>query len=170
MILSTMAISLSTAFLTLLSLPLCSASTPDYDYIVIGSGPGGGPIASMLARANHSVLILEAGSDSSSNPNSEIPALFPLAYTDPRMTWDFFVRNYRDEEQTLRNNHLTWRREDGSYYVGNEPPEGAELLGLYYPRGGTLGGSSAINAMGPVLPSESDWELIAGLTGDASWR
>lgn len=40
-----------------------------YDYIVIGSGPGGGPIASNLARANYSVLLLEAG-DQSPNGNS----------------------------------------------------------------------------------------------------
>lgn len=40
-----------------------------YDYIVIGSGPGGGPLASNLARANYSVLLLEAG-DSSPNGNS----------------------------------------------------------------------------------------------------
>ena len=143
---------------------------PSYDYIVIGSGPGGGPVASKLARAGHSVLIIEAGSDQSSNLNSEIPNFFPFAYVDPTMTWDFFVRNYHDEVRTLRNRHLTWREEDGSYYVGNEPPEGAELLGLYYPRGGTLGGSSAINAMGPVLPSDSDWQRIADLTGDTSWK
>lgn len=62
--------------------------TPDdsiYDDIVIGSGPGGGTVASALARANRSVLILEAGSDQSENPHSEIPALFPLAYVDPSM-------------------------------------------------------------------------------------
>lgn len=165
--------SLSASALVLLSLTqLTSGEAPDaeYDFVVIGSGPGGGPLAAKLSRAGHTVLILEAGSDQSSNINSEIPSLFPLAYTDPSMTWDFFVRNYHDEERVLRNNHLTWRKSDGSYYVGNTPPEGAELLGLYYPRGGTLGGSSAINAMGPVLPSDSDWELIADLTGDASWR
>lgn len=141
-----------------------------YDYIVVGSGPGGGTVASALSRANHSVLVLEAGSDQSDNPNSEIPALFPLAYVDPSMRWDFFVKNYHDEERTLRNKHLTWRLGDGSYYVGNEPPEGAELLGLFYPRGGTLGGSSAINAMGTVLPSDSDWQHVADITGDESWK
>lgn len=159
--------------LLLLSLPqLITGSDPNaetYDYIVVGSGPGGAPVACKLARAGHSVLILEAGDDQSANPASEIPSLFPSAYVDPSMAWDYFVRNYADEERTLRNRHLTWRKEDGSYYVGNEPPEGAELLGLYYPRGGTLGGSSAINAMGSVLPSDGDWQQIMDLTGDTSW-
>jgi choline dehydrogenase len=147
-----------------------SSSHDEYDYIVVGSGPGGGPIASNLARAGHSVLLIEAGDDQSNNLNSEIPGFFPFAYVDPAMRWDFFVRNYDNETQTLQNNHLTWRRADGSFYVGRNPPAGATLLGLYYPRGGTLGGSSAINAMGTVLPSDSDWQNIVDLTGDASWR
>ncbi|KAK0716340.1 hypothetical protein B0H67DRAFT_487425 [Lasiosphaeris hirsuta] len=141
----------------------------EYDYIVVGSGPGGGPIASNLARAGHSVLLIEAGDDQSNNLNSEIPAFFPFAYVDPTLRWDFFVRNYANDTLALQNNHLTWRRSDGSFYVGRNPPSGATLLGLYYPRGGTLGGSSAINAMGTVLPSESDWQNIADLTGDSSW-
>lgn len=141
-----------------------------YDYIVVGSGPGGGPIASNLARAGHSVLLVEAGDDQGDNLNSEIPMFFPFAYTDTSMRWDFFVRNYEDESRTLRNNHLTWLRADGSYYVGTDPPVDATLLGIYYPRGGTLGGSSAVNAMGAVLPSDSDWQNVADLTGDVTWR
>ncbi|KAK3328755.1 GMC oxidoreductase-like protein [Apodospora peruviana] len=140
-----------------------------YDYIVVGSGPGGGPIAANLARAGHSVLLVEAGDDQSNNLNSEIAGFFPFAYVDPLLRWDFFVRNYANETRNLQNNHLTWRRPDGSFYVGREPPPGATLLGLYYPRGGTLGGSSAVNAMGAILPSDSDWQIVAALTGDNTW-
>ena len=146
------------------------SKSAEYDYIVIGSGPGGGPVACRLARAGHSVLVLEAGDDQSGNLNSEVPLFFPFAYVDESMRWDFFVRNYDDEERTLKNKHLTWLKPDGTYYVGNDPPEGATLLGLYYPRGGTLGGSSAVNAMGSVLPSDSDWQQIVDLTGDQSWK
>ncbi|KND91020.1 hypothetical protein TOPH_04423 [Tolypocladium ophioglossoides CBS 100239] len=32
-----------------------------FDYIVVGSGPGGGPLAVNLAEAGYSVLLLEAG-------------------------------------------------------------------------------------------------------------
>jgi choline dehydrogenase len=150
--------------------PPRSDNNGTYDYIVVGSGPGGGPIASNLARAGYSVLLVEAGDDQSDNYNSAIPTFFPFGYTDTSLRWDFFVRNYDDESRTLRNNHLTWLRADGSYYVGSDPPSNATLLGLYYPRGGTLGGSSAVNAMGAVLPSDSDWQNVVDLTGDSSWR
>jgi choline dehydrogenase len=51
-------------FAALLSQQVIAAASIDnktYEYIVVGSGPGGGPIASNLARAGHSVLLLEAG-------------------------------------------------------------------------------------------------------------
>jgi choline dehydrogenase len=161
--------------LTLLSITACVAqeieSKPaEYDYIVIGSGPGGGPVACRLARAGHSVLIIEAGDDQTSNLNSRVPLFFPFGFVDESMRWDYFVRNYDDEARTLKNNHLTWLRADGTYYVGSDPPEGATPLGLFYPRGGTLGGSSAMDAMGTVSASDSDWQQIVDLTGDQSWR
>jgi NADPH-dependent 2,4-dienoyl-CoA reductase/sulfur reductase-like enzyme len=59
-----MALLLALAFLTALASPQVAATSLDnktYEYIVVGSGPGGGPIASNLARAGHSVLLLEAG-------------------------------------------------------------------------------------------------------------
>jgi choline dehydrogenase len=35
----------------------------DYEYIVVGSGAGGGPLAANLAKSGCRVLLLEAGSD-----------------------------------------------------------------------------------------------------------
>ena len=41
---------------------------------------------------------------------------------------------------------------------------------MWYPRAGTLGGCTAHNAMILLVPSNSDWDQIADLTGDPSWR
>ncbi|KAK0652742.1 hypothetical protein B0T16DRAFT_406727 [Cercophora newfieldiana] len=139
-----------------------------YDYIVVGSGPGGGPLTINLAKAGHSVLLLEAGDDQTSDVTTHILSLgIPL----PTNRWDFFVKMYSDEAQALKNDHLTWKRADGSLWVGNgsAAPADASLLGVYYPRGATLGGSSVINAAGAVLPSRSDWDRIGQITGDRSW-
>ncbi|KAK4159897.1 putative GMC oxidoreductase [Cladorrhinum sp. PSN259] len=143
-----------------------------YDYIVVGSGPGGGPIASNLAKAGHSVLLVEAGDDQSNNAASEVAALFFLPYTDPTMRWDFWSKNYANDTRNLQHNHLVYRRTDGSFFVGKaaDAPAGSTRLGIHYPRGGTLGGSSAVNAMSAVYPSESDWSNVVSLTGDTSWN
>jgi choline dehydrogenase len=60
----------SASVLALLSLKAVAATSIDnktFEYIVVGSGPGGGPLASNLARAGHSVLLLEAGDDQTEN-------------------------------------------------------------------------------------------------------
>ncbi|KAB5533634.1 hypothetical protein GE09DRAFT_1144606 [Coniochaeta sp. 2T2.1] len=146
----------------------CDGNDTTYDYIVVGSGPGGGPLAVNLARAGHSVLLLEAGDDQTSDITTHILALgSPI----PTNRWDFYVNQSSNDAQNLKNNHLTWRRADGSLWVGNgsAAPADAKLLGVYYPRGATLGGSSVINAAGAVLPSRSDWDVIGQTTGDKSW-
>lgn len=42
-------------------------------------------------------------------------------------------------------------------------------LGIFYPRGATLGGSAQVNAMNMALPPDEEWQIIANLTGDDSW-
>ncbi len=67
------------------------------------------------------------------------------------MRWDFFVRHYADEARQRRDDKLQ--------------PEG-----ILYPRAGTLGGCTAHNAMILMAPHDADWDDIAALTGDPSWR
>lgn len=131
-------------FFTQAAVILASASVvaaqDSYDYIVIGSGPGGGTLASNLARANYSVLLLEAG-DLSTAGDDQYP---------PQITWDFFVKHYAEEKKNMMNKHLTWKTKEGRYWVGAgdvTPPAGSTFLGIYYPRGSSVGGSSMINAM-----------------------
>jgi choline dehydrogenase len=44
----------------------------------------------------------------------------------PEASWEFFVSHYQDETQARRDNKFTYRLNNGSYYTGLEPPEGAE--------------------------------------------
>jgi len=43
------------------------------------------------------------------------------------------------------------------------------MLGILYPRAGTLGGCGSHNALITIYPHDSDWDNIASLTGDDSW-
>ncbi|KAH6635731.1 hypothetical protein F5144DRAFT_487535 [Chaetomium tenue] len=142
---------------------------PTYDYIVVGSGPGGGLVASNLALAGHSVLLLEAGADTSADVATSVNALsYPQ---NPNYQWSFFVKHHADAEVEARYRLLTWTLPDGTYWVGPkaDAPAGAVLNGVWYPRGATLGGSAMVNAMASVLPNDADWNKIAKLAGDKSW-
>ena len=136
-----------------------TARRTEYEFIVIGSGAGGGTVAARLAEAGHSVLVLEAGGDPLQLTDErlpedyQVPAFHAFASENPRLRWDFFVRHYADEEQQRRDPKYTLKKN-----------------GVLYPRAGTLGGCTAHNAMIFVYPNNSDWDYIARITGDASWR
>ncbi|TLD03757.1 uncharacterized protein PgNI_11573 [Pyricularia grisea] len=151
------------ATLSLLTLTASQDSNPTYDYVVVGSGPGGGVLATNLAKAGYSVFLLEAGDASPSGGFG--------AYSS-NVTWNFFVRHYPEgDPRNEQYSHLTWKTPEGKYWIGQTgAPAGSELLGVYYPRGATLGGSSMINAMCTWLPSDGDWDYHANVTGDDSWR
>src|SRR5690349_2996579 len=128
-----------------------TAPDTEFDYIVIGSGAGGGPVAANLAEAGYTVLLLEAGGQEE-NAHYSVPAFHPLSTEDQALQWNYFVRHYADDK---RQNNDTKRDKEGK--------------GIWYPRAGTLGGCTAHNAMITVYPHESDWDRIAQLTGDDSW-
>ncbi|KFY90769.1 hypothetical protein V500_04965 [Pseudogymnoascus sp. VKM F-4518 (FW-2643)] len=140
-----------------------------YEYIVVGSGAGGGPLAANLARKGHKVLLLEAGDDQGSNLNQQVPAFNFRSTEDEKMRWDYFVKHYGEDKLAQKDSKMTWETPSGTIYVGLNPPSGSKQKGILYPRAGTLGGCTAHNALITIYPHESDWANIAQLTGDSSW-
>jgi len=130
----------------------------DCEYIVVGSGAGGGTVASRLALAGRSVMLLEAGGDprklKGGDPiqpdvnrlpaDYDVPAFHAFSSENSAIKWDFYVRHYSDDEQQDR---------DPKYYKDRD--------GVLYPRAGTLGGCTAHNAQILVYPHNSDWDYIA---------
>lgn len=127
------------------------ADDNEYDFIVIGSGAGGGPLACNLAKAGFKTLIIEAGSNKKA-PTYSIPAFHGLSTQDPEMAWDYFVKHHDSLEKNRR---------DSKYVEGK---------GILYPRAATLGGCTAHNAMITMYPDDQDWTHLMNKTTDRSWH
>ena len=143
----------------------------DPEYIVVGSGAGGGTVAARLAEYGYRVLVLEAGTDPRAGygdtpaeagarlpDDYDVPAFHAFATEHESMRWDFWVRHYSNDKQ---------QRQDPKYRASFQ---GQPVNGVWYPRAGTLGGCTAHNAMILVYPHQTDWNEIADITGDASWK
>jgi choline dehydrogenase len=141
----------------------------NYEYVVVGSGAGGGPLAARLAIGGYKVLLIEAGDDQGDALRQQVPALQLQSTEYEPMRWDYFVQHYTNETRQEEDSKMTWETPEGEKYVGNDPPAGSTPLGILYPRAGTFGGCTAHNAMITIYPHESDWENIANITGDDTW-
>jgi choline dehydrogenase len=149
---------------------LRAVSGKAFDYVIVGSGPGGGPLAVNLAKAGHTVALLECGLDAAEadalaaqNEMSpcgkaagtvgtySAPGAFGGCSEHQFLTWDIFVGHFKDPDQSKRNGK--W----------------VDKHGILYPRGSTLGGSAAHNALVWVYPHDADFEAMVELTGDDSW-
>ncbi len=141
------------------------------EFIVVGSGAGGGTLAARLAESGHRVLLLEAGGDakapdlsqpeapSGGLPNDyDVPVFHGYASENKEMAWNFFVRHYANEELQRRDPN----------YIDNL--DGRHIDGVLYPRSATLGGCTAHNAMIFVYPHNADWDELSELAGDSSWN
>ncbi|RAL14743.1 GMC family oxidoreductase [Aspergillus homomorphus CBS 101889] len=102
-------------------------SLADYEFIVIGPGAGGSPLA------GHKTLLLESGDDQGDNTNYNF--------------WNFYVRHYSDDNRQARDYKTVYSTPTGETYVGLRPPPGSTMKGILYPRGGTFDGSAAHNAL-----------------------
>jgi choline dehydrogenase len=110
-----------------------------FDYVVVGAGPAGCVLASRLsADPGSSVLLLEAGP-----PDRKIETRVPAAATK------LFKTSY-----------------DWDYVTTCQP--GLAGRELYWPRGKTLGGSSAINFQIYARGNRCDFDLWAEL-GNPGW-
>jgi choline dehydrogenase len=127
----------------------------EYDFVIVGSGAGGGPLAANLALEGFSVLVIEAGGDKI-NDHYSVPAFHALSTEDPEFSWEFYVKHYSNNPER-----------DPKYHKPGEYP-GAP--GIFYPRASGVGGCTTHHAMITVYPAESDWNNIAAIVDDDSWN
>jgi len=117
-----------------------TAPATRFDFVIVGAGSAGCVLANRLsADPRHTVLLLEAG------PRDTYPWIhIPIGYA-----------------KTMFHPVLNWR-----FYTEPEPTMNGRKV--YWPRGRTLGGSSAINGLISIRGQREDYDAWAA-AGNAGW-
>jgi choline dehydrogenase len=104
---------------------------PPYEYIVVGSGPGGGPLAARLAIAGHKTLLIDAGSDDGALEQYQVPLMYSFAPEVPQMNWNFYIKQYENDTIAQAAQKSVYKTPDGGQYVGLTPPPGSVYQGIW---------------------------------------
>lgn len=136
-----------------------------FDYIIVGSGAGGGPLAARLVANSTDVrvLVLEAGpnhvaDDTPAREVSLVPSFHGLSTEHEDLSWEFFVKHYSNPPAGI----------DPKAHPRPDDPR--PLNDIFYPRSSGLGGCTVHNAMITIAGPDSDWDDLADFVGDHSWR
>jgi choline dehydrogenase len=122
-----------------------------YDYVIVGGGTAGLTLANRLsASGTHRIAVIEAGSfyELSNSNLSQIP----------RNVWNGAGLDFTDV-----NPLVDWGFQ-------TEPEEGIGGQRIHYPRGKTLGGSSARNHMVYHRPTKGACKKWADAVGDSGYE
>lgn len=134
------------------------------DFIVIGAGAGGAPLAARLAERGYTVLVLDMGpekpapTEGAKVDTTEVPLMHPASTEDPRHSLRFFVKHFDHDPGGSRD----WK----VFRDGKRRDE----EGIFYPRAQGVGGCTIHNAMITISGPPEDYDEIAELTRDESWR
>jgi choline dehydrogenase len=135
------------------------------DFIVVGAGAGGAPLAARLVERGYTVLVVEMGPRKPPKPegaaveNTEVPLLNNEVAEDDRHSLRYFVDHFPGGAAASLDPKV--QRPQGA------PPDDQ---GIFYPRAAGVGGCTVHNAMITVCGPAEDWDEIAEATGDESWR
>lgn len=148
----------------------------EYDYIIVGSGAGGAPLAARLAEAGKRVLVVEAGPNHAAeatlapgNEVSRVPGLHAVSTEHPDLSWRFFVKHYEGGADGIPAPALDIPKDPKWHEPDVAMGEGEAHAGIFYPRASGIGGCTIHNAMITIAGPDSDWDELAEYLEDESW-